>query len=58
MNIFGIDDHWIWSAYLPCILSAIFCVIYGMINWDRGDEKVYPEDVEWVRDEEKAEEEL
>jgi len=56
--MFGISDPWIWSAYLLCILSAIFCVIYGTFNWNRVDEKVYPEDVEWVKDEEKVEEEL
>ncbi len=54
----GIDDPWVWSAYLLCILSVIFCIIYGVINWNKGEEKVYPEDVEWVKDEVKVEEEL
>ncbi|HOW35647.1 MAG TPA: hypothetical protein PL155_04475 [Candidatus Omnitrophota bacterium] len=58
MTVLGIDDWGIWSAYLLCILGAIFSVVYGIINWNKGDEEVYPEDVRWVRDEKKAEEEV
>lgn len=31
----GIDDPWIWGVYLLCILSALLCLIYGIINWNR-----------------------
>ena len=34
----GIDDHWIWGVYLLCILSALLCLIYGIINWNREGE--------------------
>lgn len=34
----GISDPWIWSAYLLCILSAATCVIYGLLNWNKGAE--------------------
>ncbi|MDM7940510.1 MAG: hypothetical protein QUS07_09240 [Methanothrix sp.] len=34
----GIDDPWIWGVYVLCILSALLCVIYGIINWNRGGE--------------------
>ncbi|MDD1735868.1 MAG: hypothetical protein LUQ44_04975 [Methanothrix sp.] len=34
----GIDDPWIWGVYLLCILSALLCLIYGAVNWNRGGE--------------------
>lgn len=58
MSVLGINDPAIWSVYLLCILSAVFCVIYGIMNWNKGDEEVRPEDVKWVKDEKKVEEEL
>ncbi|MCD6405614.1 MAG: hypothetical protein J7M19_07295 [Planctomycetes bacterium] len=45
-------------VYLLCILSALLCIFYGLVNWNRGDEPVKTEDIEWVEDEEKAEEVL
>jgi hypothetical protein len=35
--MFGIEDPWIWSAYLACLLSTLFCFIYGMVNWNKVD---------------------
>jgi len=58
MVILGIDDPGVWLAYLLCIASAVFCVIYGMLRWNTGDEAVYPEDIKWVKDEKIAEEDL
>jgi hypothetical protein len=54
----GIEDPGVWSAYLLCILSVVLCVIYGAVNWNKGDEPVYPEDVKWVKDEEEVKEKL
>lgn len=34
----GIPDPWIWSAFLLSILSAAACVVYGLINWNKGAE--------------------
>jgi hypothetical protein len=34
----GIDDPWIWGVYLLCIFSALLCMIYGIVNWNRGGE--------------------
>jgi len=36
--VLGIDDPWIWGVYLLCILSALLCLIYGIINWNREGE--------------------
>ena len=47
----GIPDPGVWLAYLLCIASVIFCVVYGVANWDKGDEPIYPADVKWVKDE-------
>ncbi len=56
--MFGIEDPQVWLAYLLCILSAVLCVVYGVINWNRGDETVYAEDKKWVDGEKEIEEEL
>jgi len=58
VTVLGLEDPGIWLAYVLCILSAIFCVIYGIANWDKGDEPVHPEDVRWVKDEKAVEENL
>ena len=50
----GISDAGIWSAYLLCLLSAALCVVYGAINWNKGDESLQKEDLDWAQ-EEKAE---
>lgn len=54
----GIEDPYVLLAYLLCILSAILCVVYGAIHWNRGDEAVEPTDVQWARQQDKAEEDL
>jgi hypothetical protein len=47
--MFGIDDPQVWLAYLLCILAAVFAVAYGILNWNKGDEPVHPEDAKWVK---------
>ena len=47
----GLEDPMIWLAYVLCILSALLCVVYGAINWNRGDESVTEEDLDWAREE-------
>jgi hypothetical protein len=54
----GIEDPWVWSAYLLCLLSALLCVIYGAINWNRGDEPVEPDDKTWAEHEKQVEQEI
>jgi len=56
--MFGIDDPGIWLAYLLCILSSLLCVAYGIINWNKGDEPVGQEDLQWAAEEKKVEAEL
>jgi hypothetical protein len=44
----GIDDPFVWLAYVLSASSAVLCVIYGALNWNRGDDSVAAEDVQWA----------
>lgn len=55
----GIDDPWILGVYLLCIASTLLCVIYGLINWNRGAEtekNEIAEEMAWESEEEKMQE--
>ena len=54
---FGLQDNWVFLAYLLSILSSLLCVIYGIVNWNKGDEPVQPEDVKWAKEEKEEVEE-
>ena len=54
----GIDDPWVAVAYLLCPGSALLCLVYGALNWNRGEESINPEDVHWAREEDQAEDKL
>lgn len=54
----GLETPAIWSAYLCCILSTLICIIYGAINWNKGDDQVFPEDKKWLDDEKQVEDTL
>ncbi len=36
--MFGINDPAIYLGYLMAILSLIACIVYGVINWNKGME--------------------
>ena len=54
----GIEDKYVALAYLLCLLSALTCVIYGIITWNRGGTEPQKEDINWAHEEKKVEEEL
>jgi len=54
----GIEDKYVALAYLLCLLSTLVCVIYGIINWNRGAAEPQKEDIDWAKEEKKVEEEL
>jgi hypothetical protein len=57
--MWGIHDGWILAAYLLCIGSTALCVIYGLVNWNRGDDSgETAKDAKWAAEEKKLEEEL
>lgn len=56
--MFGIEDKGVLAAYLLCIASAILCIGYGIVNWNRGDDSVEPDDLKWAAEEQKVTEEM
>jgi hypothetical protein len=50
----GFSDPRVIAGFVITILSAVFCVIYGIINWNRGGtekEGDYREEIQWEREE-------
>ncbi len=56
--MFGIETTAIWLAYLLCILSALLCVVYGLVSWNKGGGAVAPEDRTWLEKEKELEKDL
>ena len=54
----GLADGWVAAAYILCLLSSLLCVVYGIVNWNKGDEPVSDADRQWAKEEDKLEEEL
>ena len=55
----GIEDPWVWGVYILCILSALLCVIYGTIKWNKGGEEEageISEEAAWELEEEEMQE--
>jgi hypothetical protein len=56
-SMLGLHDFWIILVYLLCIGSTVLCVVYGLVNWNRGEEPVRTEKiVKWEKEEEIIEE--
>lgn len=56
--MFGIDDKWVSLVYALCIASTLLCVIYSAINWNRGDDTMNEEDVQWQKKDKEVEDHL
>jgi len=54
----GIEDPWVWLAYILCILSTLLCVVYGIVTWNKGDEEPSVADSAWAGKEDKIEQDL
>ena len=56
----GIEDPWVITAYILCIISALFCLIWGAIKWNQDDPESEPEEEirQWAEEEDRVEEEL
>ncbi len=57
----GINDPWILLAYLLSALSALACIAYGIMNWNKGAENEsseIDEEVSWEVNESKVNENL
>jgi len=58
--VLGIEDPWVWSAYLLSVLSAAICLGYGIWrwNWNPPAEEPLEEVKRWSEEEDKVEQEL
>lgn len=58
--VLGIQDPWVWMAYILCILSTVLCVLWGLFNWNReaGAPEPREEVRHWAEEEQKVEEKL
>ena len=57
MEMWGISGLGCWLAYVFCILSAILCVIYGIVMWNRGVEEAdEAEIIKWAKEQREIEE--
>ncbi len=56
----GIEDPWVVTAFILCIISALLCLVWGIIKWNQDDPD--PESDEeirlWAEEEDRVEEEL
>lgn len=34
----GLGDCWVFIAYTANIVVVLICIVYGIINWNRGGE--------------------
>lgn len=58
--VLGIEDPWVWGAYIGSILVMLLCVVYGALNWNKGgedEEEQIKEEMEWHKKEKEMEEE-
>ncbi|MBC7217519.1 MAG: hypothetical protein H5U36_05045 [Candidatus Caldatribacterium sp.] len=53
----GLHDFSIVLVCLLCTGSTVLCMVYGLLNWNRGGEEVQVEKViKWEKEEEALEE--
>ena len=59
--MFGFEGTGVLLAYILTILSAILCVVYGMMNWNKSGEnegKEVAEEVKWEKKDSKVKNKL
>ena len=49
--VLGIESTAVWLAYLLCLMTALLCVIWGVITWNRGTKEVKEEERIWLEEE-------
>ena len=47
----GLGDGWVLAAFLLVIASGILCIVYGILNWNKGAEGLDGESEQWKKDE-------
>jgi len=55
----GINDPWVAAPYILCLLSALLCVIWGVLKWNKDDAEEPEEEIRhWAEEEDRVESEL
>ena len=57
----GLGDFNVSLVFILTLLSAVLCVVYGLLNWNRGgldDDKIVQEEQQWEKEEHEIEENL
>ncbi len=57
----GLQDNSIFAAYMLSIASALGCIVYGILNWNKdGNDEANEirEEQDWASEEEKINETL
>jgi hypothetical protein len=54
----GLESKYVALAYVLCIASTLLCLIYGLVNWNRGDDRIEEEDIRWAVEEKEVEKEF
>jgi len=56
----GLGDIWVALGFWLMILSSVLCIIYGIINWNKGGitKEELEEEQMWAKEEEEVEETL
>lgn len=56
----GLGDFSIFLAYILCVASAVLCVVYGIVNWNKGNEPEadIEKDTKWETEDTKIKDEL
>jgi hypothetical protein len=54
----GFAEFWAFMGYLCMILSALLCVVYGLVNWNNpkiiDQEKEIEEEIKWEKKDSEA----
>ncbi|WP_201057214.1 symporter small accessory protein [Marichromatium gracile] len=54
----GIEDPWVWLAYLGSILVTLICLLYGWIRRNTADDELSAADRLWALEEQQVEDAL
>jgi hypothetical protein len=50
----GFADIWVFLGFGLTVLSCLFCLLYGIINWHKGHQEKegdYREEIRWEKEE-------
>ncbi len=55
----GIEDPWVAAPYILCLLSALLCVVWGVLKWNQSEDDEPEDEIRhWAEEENRVEEEL